>query len=193
MNFYSSRMDLPGAIDIDLGQPKIEIRIIGNSVYVLATGLNNIGFFDLSQIDGQWVEFESPTLQSEFQAGLNESGIEDTQEGEAFFDQLETVEELGTEKIRGDQAYHYKVVPKENLTDGLNWSSASLEIWIGVDDFLLRKIILAGDMAELDDSGETKEGTITIEFELFDYGRDVDIDVPSDARPFEELLGLIGA
>lgn len=121
------------------------------------------------------------------------------------------LEEVGTEEVRGVEAIHYRAVvdleeafaqvPEElrpQLEAQLGALSGTLpvEVWLGTDDGLVRRLSM--DMAELlaeasAESGVSMEaGSLVMEF--FDYGADVAVEIPdpADTTPFTEVLGGLG-
>ena len=121
------------------------------------------------------------------------------------------IEELGTEDVRGVSTARYRVVVDldkaaaelpdeareayEQQVAGLGVTTMPLEVWIG-DDGLVRR--MAFDLAELMDQVPEEEldgldsGSMVLE--LFDYGADIDIEIPeaSEVTPFADVMGGFG-
>jgi hypothetical protein len=117
------------------------------------------------------------------------------------------LEELGTEEVRGEPTTHYRaVVDLERAVEqvpealqplieaqlGALGSTLPVEVWLG-DDGLVRRISM--DMAKLlaiasAGSGQAMEGGAMV-IEYFDYGADIEVDIPDpeDTIPFLEVLG----
>ena len=45
---------------------------------------------------------------------------------------------------------------------------------------------------DAEDGGEKTSGTLTLDFQLLDLNEDQSIEAPSDAKPFDQLLGQLG-
>ena len=85
----------------------------------------------------------------------------------------------------------------EKLTDQQKQQAAdaikdlSVEIYTGKDDTTLRRMLV--DMGvEADEGGQKTAGTLTLDFQLLDLNEDQSIEAPSDAKPFDQLLGQLG-
>lgn len=121
------------------------------------------------------------------------------------------IDELGTEDIRGEPTTHYRVVvdleraleqvpealkPQVEAQLGALGGTLPMEVWLG-EDGLVRRISM--DMVELlakasAESGQKmEEGSMVME--LYDYGADVEVDVPhpEDTTPFLDVIGELGA
>jgi hypothetical protein len=121
-------------------------------------------------------------------------------------------EKLASEKIDGINTHHYKfmidkegliqlfteinkTMQEESLTEKelqeLNESLQAVEtpegeIWIGKKDLLLYKILLELDIKETE---KTKsEGKITILVQFKNYGKAVQIDIPTPVKTMEEIM-----
>ncbi len=67
----------------------------------------------------------------------------------------------------------------------------SVDIYTGKDDTTLRRMVV--DMAvDAEDGGQKTAGTLTLDFQLLDLNEDQSIEAPSDAKPFDQLLGQLG-
>jgi hypothetical protein len=118
------------------------------------------------------------------------------------------IEALGTEEVRGEPTTRYRVVvdlqralaqvpealrPQVEAQLGALGGTLPMEVWLG-DDGLARRISL--DMMELlakasAESGQKLQGGSMV-MEFFDYGADVEIDVP-DADDTTRFLDVMGA
>jgi hypothetical protein len=117
---------------------------------------------------------------------------------------------VGEEAVRGVETTHYRVeidladalaaVPEseresveaslEQLGD-LSGAVIPVDVWIDADDLPRRlQMDMTGAFGEL--TGEDAGMTMTME--VFDYGADVDIEVPpaDEVTPFSEVLGGLG-
>jgi hypothetical protein len=130
-----------------------------------------------------------------------------TQMMEALRGISDDIEELGTEEVRGEPTTHYRtVVDLERAVEqvpealkplieaqlGALGSTLTVDVWLG-DDGLVRRLSM--DMSELlaiasAESGQTMEGGEMV-IEYFDYGADIEVDIPDpeDTTPFLEVLG----
>ena len=130
-----------------------------------------------------------------------------TQMMEALRGISDDIEELGTEEVRGEPTTHYRtVVDLERAVEqvpealkplieaqlGALGSTLTVDVWLG-DDGLVRRLSM--DMSGLlaiasAESGQTMEGGEMV-IEYFDYGADIEVDIPDpeDTTPFLEVLG----
>jgi hypothetical protein len=85
----------------------------------------------------------------------------------------------------------------EKLTDKQKQEAAdaikdlSVEIYTGKDDTTLRRMLVDMDV-EADENGQKTSGTLSLDFQLLDLNEDQSIEAPSNAKPFDELLGQLG-
>lgn len=85
----------------------------------------------------------------------------------------------------------------EKLTDRQKQQAAdaiedlAVEIYTGKDDTTLRRMLVRMDIAA-DEGGQETSGTLTLDFQLLELNEDQSIEEPSDAKPFDELLGQLG-
>ncbi|MDA3041038.1 MAG: hypothetical protein O3C27_16210, partial [Actinomycetota bacterium] len=111
-----------------------------------------------------------------------------------FLRQLEDanadIEELGTETVRGVQTTHYRAVvdlaelqatlPPDQAADleesmGAGFDTLPMEFWIG-DDGLVYRWSTTMDMSGMVDAAGM--GSMSMIYEMFDYGQDVGIVAP---------------
>jgi hypothetical protein len=133
-----------------------------------------------------------------------------TQMMEALRGISDDLEEVGTEEVRGTDTIHYRgtidleralAQVREELRPALQAQLGDLaatlpvEVWLGEDGLVRR---LSMDMVELlakasAESGQKMEGGSMV-MEFFDYGADVEVQVPDadETRPFTEVLGGLG-
>lgn len=120
------------------------------------------------------------------------------------------LDEVGPEEVRGEETirYHAQVDLEEAIAQipdelrpqleaqlGALTGTLPVDVWLGTDGLVRR---LSMDMSELLDqasagSGVSMEaGSLVMEF--FDYGTDVDVDIPDadETTPFTEVLGGLG-
>lgn len=118
------------------------------------------------------------------------------------------ITEVGTEKVRGTETRHFKMTvdpeavaanasPElkeagQGFLEKFSGAPMPVEVWIG-DDNLPRRITYTIDTSTLEGTPEALEGagTVSASIELFDYGTDVDVDIPpaEDTFDFADLLG----
>ena len=120
------------------------------------------------------------------------------------------IEELGTEEVRGEDTIHYRAVVDleralEQVPEKLKpqveaqlsdmGGTMPVEVWLG-EDGLVRRLSL--DMVELlakasAESGTKMEGGSMV-MDFFDYGADVQVEVPdsSDTTSFLDVMGRLG-
>jgi hypothetical protein len=85
----------------------------------------------------------------------------------------------------------------EKLTDQQKQQAAeaikdlSVEIYTGKDDTTLRRMLVKMGV-EADENGQKTAGTLSLDFQLLDLNEDQSIEAPSDAKPFDQLLGQLG-
>jgi hypothetical protein len=133
-----------------------------------------------------------------------------TQMLEALRGVSDDLEEIGAEEVRGEPTTHFRAVvdlrqaleqvpealkPQVEAQLGALGDTLPVDVWLG-DDGLVRRISM--DMVELlaaasAESGRKMEGGSMV-IELFDYGADVDIDIPDpdDTTPFRDVFGGLG-
>jgi hypothetical protein len=121
------------------------------------------------------------------------------------------IEELGAEEVRGEPTIHFRAAidlgraleqvpealrPQVEAQLGALGDTLPVEVWLGGDGLVRR---LSMDMAELlatasAESGQELEGGAMV-IEYFDYGADVDVDIPDpdDTTPFRDVIGRLGA
>lgn len=97
---------------------------------------------------------------------------------------LNTPELVGIEVVDGIQTYHLVgVIPADILGEDFSGqeNDVAVEYWIGVDDFLVRRLklslILFSEMVE--GTGET-ELAINVDLTISEYGKEVVIEAPID-------------
>ena len=133
-----------------------------------------------------------------------------TQMMEALRGISDDLEEVGTEEVRGTDTIHYRgtidleralaqvreqVRPALQAQLGEMTGTLPVEVWLGEDGLVRR---LSMDMAELLATASAESGTKmdggSLVMEFFDYGADVEVDLPDaeDTRPFTEVLGGLG-
>lgn len=138
--------------------------------------------------------------------GLGDATADPTQLLSVLRGITDHVEEVGSGEVRGVPTTRYRATvdlaraidqapsdEREALRSQLEELDASLqpvpvEVWID-DEGLPRRIVM--DFGALASSAMGADGTATMTMELFDYGEEVDIDVPdpSETTPISEAFG----
>lgn len=142
--------------------------------------------------------------------GLGGTATSPTQILETLRGVADDVEEVGREEIRGVSTTHHRAtldlervldsIPKEQRAqmedqlgslDGSDAGSVPLDVWIG-DDGLPRRIVMAFHNMG---AAMALPGSATMTMELFDYGDDVDVEVPppSEVTPLADVMPGMGS
>lgn len=121
------------------------------------------------------------------------------------------IEELGPDEVRGVDTTRYRVVVDlekaaaelpaaareayEQQVAGLGASTLPFDVWVGADGLVYRMSMDFADLAgqvEGDELEGLESGSMVLE--LFDYGADVEVEVPdgSEVTPFSEVMGGFG-
>ncbi len=178
---------------------EIEMRQIGDTVYL------KFPFFTaLMGAETEWV-----SMPAEEGSDLAEMGSEAAPSNpssflEAFSKAEGTVEELGTEEIRGISTTHFRVTVEEGWQEalspeelaeleeqgGLPDESFPLDLWVDGDG-LVQRMAITGE--ETDDATGTT-GVMTMIFDFFDFGQSVTIEPPpaDQVTSMEELEQAFG-
>jgi len=118
------------------------------------------------------------------------------------------IEEIGPDEVRGVDTTRYRVVVDlekaaaelpaeareayEQQVAGLGATTLPFEVWVGEDGLVYRMAMDFADLVgqvESDELEGLESGNMVLE--LFDYGADIDVEVPdpSEAIPFSEVMG----
>ena len=101
---------------------------------------------------------------------------------------LDKARSLGVE---GSDSLPEKLTDKQKQEAADAIKDLSVEIYTGKDDSTLRRMLVDMDV-EADENGQKTSGTLSLDFQLLDPNEDQSIDAPSNAKPFDELLGQLG-
>jgi hypothetical protein len=133
-------------------------------------------------------------------AGEAKVGDTDTIKITGGVDVTKLLDDVNTalEKARGLGVQGSEQLP-EKLTDEQKRQAAEaikdlkVEIYTGKEDSTLRRMLitLAVDAPE-GSGGEAQSGTLALDFSLLELNEGQDIEAPSGAKPFDELLGQLG-
>src|SRR3954468_9593226 len=97
---------------------------------------------------------------------------------------LEKARSLG---VQGSSSLPEKLTPeqKQQATDAIK--DLSVEVYTGKDDTILRRMVVDLTAAT---GGQTAD--VKLDLQLTDVNEDQTIETPSDAKPFDQLLGQLG-
>jgi hypothetical protein len=147
-----------------------------------------------------WVKVDlNQVAEEQGMEGLLQQGSSDPSDGlEMLRAAGDDVEEVGTEELRGDEVTHYTVtVNAANLSDSededvraqaealeLVYGNADIptDVWVDEEN-RVRKMEMSMDLAALSEQmtegeGEQVTGTMTMAYELYDFGAEVSIEAP---------------
>jgi hypothetical protein len=102
---------------------------------------------------------------------------------------LDKARSLGVE---GSDSLPEKLTDKQKQQAADAIKGLSVEIYTGKDDTTLRRMVVDMDVAA-DENGQKTSGTLGLDFQLLNLNDDQSIEAPSGAKPFNELLGQLGA
>jgi hypothetical protein len=197
-------LSMPQSGGVDLGD--VELRSDGSVVYMRVPYLQQ-----LAPSLKPWIKLDLEGARGK--GGLVDSLLEASRQADptqalAYLRAAGDVEELGTATVRGVKTTHYRAVVDleryaQQLDDGKNGLAAAIrrvveetgvktmpiELWVG-DDSLVRR--LSWKQATPLPTGQEAELALTMD--LFDFGADVDVTLPSDdeTTSFSEVLKLWG-
>jgi hypothetical protein len=169
----------------DIGE--MEVRTIGDTSYI------RFPFFSLFLgTQTEWIATPAEEGQSAT-SGFGGAAPSNPADFLEFFEKASgTVEELGRETIRGVDTTHYLVVfdMKDLLANATPEERAEIEaeglppidclpmdLWIS-DDGLVNKYVIEMDGTDLDGPADEEFESMVIDFEMYDYGSDIVIEVP---------------
>lgn len=189
------------------GAGVMEMVVDGDIVYVKSPLFSMMG-----DSDKPWIKVDARELGSG-DVGLGGSATADPA---AFLDFLEgagTVEEVGTEEIRGVPTTHLEAeidfakllaeaggdqkAEMEQQLEGLgadleSFDSLPVEAWVDEDGYV-RKFAMTFDFGQaLKPSDDMGDMTMTMTIELYDFDEPVDIEIPPASQVGEMGAGLFG-
>ena len=154
-----------------------------------------------------WVEFDFERAAAKLGPDVgqfNQFGNNDPAAILGYLEGATDLEEAGTEEVRGEETTHYEgevdlekaaeQVEDDALAESLERAvelsgtkKIPLEVWVGGDDDLIHRVRL-----ELVAPAGQAAGEVTTEVtqEFYDFGTEVDVEVPSEDEtvPLEDLL-----
>ena len=195
----------------------IETITMGSTIY-----MSGSFFGAIPGLDAEWISFDLEQAAEE--AGLDGIDLDSLMQNQgvdpsATLDQLkalDSIEEVGTEEVRGVATTHYTGEVRlgdafDELDETQRDAVAGLyggdldaaadmvvpfDVWVD-EDGLVRRIVqsISGDdlaaaieSGGLEDADKVEGGSITTTVEYFDIGADISIEAPADAVDLSELM-----
>ena len=93
--------------------------------------------------------------------------------------------------VQGSDSLPEKLTDKQKQGAADAIKDLSVEIYTGKDDTTLRRMLVNMGV-EADENSQKTSGTLGLDFQLLDLNEDQSIDAPSNAKPFDQLLGQLG-
>jgi hypothetical protein len=96
--------------------------------------------------------------------------------------------------VQGSQQLPEKLTDeqKKQVADAID--KLAVEIYTGKDDHILRRMVVdLGIKAPAGSSGTPESAAVKVDFQLTDVNKDQSISAPADPKPFDQLLGQLGA
>jgi len=95
--------------------------------------------------------------------------------------------------VQGSDSLPEKLTDKQKQDAADSIKGLSVEIYTGKEDTTLRRMVVNMDVQAKDTSGGgATSGTLGLDFQLLDLNEDQTIEAPSNAKPFDQLLGQLG-
>ena len=197
--------DLGGEIPPDMADMFGEMQVlqVGDTTYM------SWPFFSFLGVQTPWISMPTDETDSAPTAGFGGATPGNPADFLSYFEDTNaTIEEIGKETVRGVDTTHYLAIfdtesllaeatPEERAEieaqGPIPLEEMPMEIWIGDDGLVYRYVIdVAGDTVEAS-PGEGFERML-MTFEMYDWGRDIDIEIPSadqitDSSELEALFG----
>lgn len=203
--------DLLGSLGQGASDEPVELILDGNVFYMKFALLSSL-------IPGvkEWIKFDLESLAS--QEGIDLSQLQSINQGDPsqileYLRGAGSVEEVGTEEVRGVETTHYQGVIEldkavelapeetreqvrqaiEQLKEQSGLTELPVEVWVDGDGLPVRiQYSFAGSLAA---TGSDGDFTTVFTMELFDWGTEVDIEPPpaSEVTDISELTELAGA
>ncbi len=175
---------------VEMGGFEAEAYIIGDTYYQYAPGQGwqkmNLGLYRAQNMNMGLVDADQMEIMAEL---AEDSRVEEEKEGRAlvsfrlgkgFFDaSLATYREY-IEKSGQDMQEEWLRMAEESVTD----FNADIKVWINTASGLAERMEIAYTMAGIPQVGEMKS---SMRVDLYDYDRDIEIELPPEAAGAEEL------
>ena len=94
--------------------------------------------------------------------------------------------------VQGSDSLPEKLTDKQKQQAADAIKDLSVEIYTGKDDTTLRRMVVNMGVDAPDSGSGATSGTLSLDFQLLDLNEDQTIEAPSDAKPFNDLLGQLG-
>jgi hypothetical protein len=171
------------------------------------------------EIGAEWLEIDASKLGAlgselgfDVDSLLSQAEQNDPTSGLDALRGAKTVDEIGREDVRGESTTHHLVTvdlddaieaaPEEsrdalrNILSKYASGELQMDVWID-DEGRVRRYRQTVDPADVESlpSGGGPAGPVTVEFEFYDFGADVDVVPPADEDTvsFTDLAGLFGS
>jgi len=79
------------------------------------------------------------------------------------------------------------LLEEELKSSDIDFSLVPIELWLGVEDLMLRKALVNVDISEFV-SDESVGGTVVLDINISDYGKKLDIKATLESRPLDEVM-----
>ena len=95
---------------------------------------------------------------------------------------------VGTEQVDGVETIHLRGVPQIDALSGLGEELAGADVWVGVEDLLVYRIVAGGEIdldslgLPLASAGLTGSAELSVDIRLSDFGTPVEIEPPSEGQ-----------
>ncbi len=196
-----------GPLNIDIGNPNAEIRVVDDTLYFNINKLDKILFYNPKVFNNRWIYMDAINFQDELKEILDVVLLDN--KNDRLFDVFNTIEDLGVKKIKGQKAYHYKVTFNQDAfedeelislfsyplyaispTQKFNVKEIPVEIWIGSSDFMILKVYADVPIENLlpeDANSVTFKGSYLMEFNMFDHGKILRVQIPDNSISIEKI------
>lgn len=175
---FSDTMRIDGEIQI---QAAAETSLTGTYEFAVAVdGLTTV----VRSPDGSWVEVPAP-VGPLTPILADADGVASLLTGAKG-----TVDDRGRENLDGFRVRHYRFdVDSEVFGNGTARANGSVDVWIGVDDGVVHKLVASSSAHHQDPSGFESRMDSSMTLELFDFGTDVSVAIPEADATSSAPLG----
>ena len=93
---------------------------------------------------------------------------------------------VGTEQVDGVETIHLRGVPQIDALSGLGEELAEADVWVGIDDLLVYRIVAVGEVdldslgLPLASAGLTGSAELSLDIRLSDFNTPVEVEPPSE-------------
>jgi hypothetical protein len=189
----------------------LELRIIQQKLYLKLSNMSELlSIFGLEYLDEQWIVVDPESLGEDVE-------LEISSDEESPYDMVELLtekpgvfkitEQFPAEDVDGVSSYHYafeldktllieymeEKSPDDSTDIRESFESLELltgEIWVGKDEYYPTKLTLYVKGSDSESSTGIETGIEEVKLTLFlkNFNKPVEIDVPADSVPIEEIL-----